>query len=155
MAVGSKSVLNRALIGRSYSSDFPFDVSRQKIREFAEAIGDPSPVYRDIAAARRLGHRDIPAPPTFPSVVSFEVGAKPRRDPALGLDYARVVHGEQRIVAHRPIYAGDILNAVATVDAIEVKGANELLTISCHIQDESGARIGQVISLLVSRGTAR
>ena len=148
-------MLNRALVGRTYLADFSFDVSRQKIREFAAAIGDSSPVYRDLAAARRLGHRDVPAPPTFASVVSLEVGFKPRRDPALGLDYERVVHGEQRISAARPIYAGDQLSATAEIEAIEVKGANELLTLRCRIRDIDDITICEVVSLLVSRGTAR
>jgi acyl dehydratase len=147
-------MLNRALIGRSYQADFPFDVSRQKLREFADAIGDPAPAYRDVDAARRLGHPDLLAPPTFASVVSLAVGLKARRDPQLGLDYSRVVHGEQRIIAQRPIYAGDVLGAVARIDTIQAKGRNELLAISCRILDADGDPVCEVISLLVSRGTA-
>ncbi len=147
-------MLNRDLIGRTYDAEYTFDVSHQKIREFADAIGDSSPVYHDVDAARRLGHRDLPAPPTFASVVSLAVGYKPRRDPELGLDYSRVVHGEQRVVARRPIYAGDVLASGARIDAVETKGRNEMLTISCSIHDSGGVLVCEVISLLISRGTA-
>lgn len=147
-------MLNTAMIGREYPADLDFDVSRQKIREFAAAIGDEAAVYRDVDLARSLGHRDIPAPPTFASVVSLDVGMKPRRDRELGLDYSRVVHGEQVISATRPIYAGDVLHATATISGIVAKGANELLTITCRIVDADSRPVCEVVSLLISRGTA-
>jgi acyl dehydratase len=146
--------LNRATVGRSYDPGPPFDVSRQKIREFAAAIGDDSPVYADLELARSLGHRDIPAPPTFGSVVSLEMGQGPRRDPEVGLDYSRIVHGEQRVEQARPIYAGDTLVGEVTIASIREAGSNELLEILCALRTEVGEPVCQVTSLLVSRGTA-
>ncbi|MBS1889200.1 MAG: MaoC family dehydratase N-terminal domain-containing protein [Actinobacteria bacterium] len=146
--------LNRALVGRSYDPGPPFDVSRQKIREFAAAIGDEAPVYADLELARALGHRDIPAPPTFGSVVSLQMGQGPRRDPRLGLDYSRVVHGEQRIEGSRPIYAGDTLVGEVTIASIRNAGGNELLEILCALATEAGEPVCRVTSVLVSRGTA-
>jgi len=146
--------LDRATVGRTYDPGPPFDVSRQKIREFAAAIGDEAPIYGDPELARSLGHRDIPAPPTFGSVISLQMGQGPRRDPELGLDYSRVVHGEQRIEQTRPIYAGDSLVGEVTIASIRDAGANELLEILCALATDDGEPVCRVTSVLVSRGTA-
>ena len=93
-------------IGRTYPKTAPYEVGREKIREFAEAIGDSNPAYLDPAAAQKLGHPDVIAPPTFPIVFTM-VSTRPAVfDPEIGMDYARVVHGEQRFVYTRPVRAG-------------------------------------------------
>lgn len=145
--------LNRATVGKRYDPGPPFDVSRQKIREFAAAIGDASPIYADVELARAEGHRDIPAPPTFGSVMSLQMGQGPRRDPEVGLDFSRVVHGEQRIEQSRPIYAGDELVGDISILDIRAAGANEVLEILC-ILSVSGREVCRVTSVLISRGTA-
>ena len=66
--------LNRDFVGRSYPSSSPYEVSRVKIKEFAAAIGDSNPIYRDRDAARAAGHPDVVAPPTFPIVFSLQSG---------------------------------------------------------------------------------
>ena len=75
-------------------------------------------------------------------------------DPALGLDYSRVVHGEQRFVHARPIVAGDVLRAVVTVEAVRAAAGNDILTTRADVQDESGAHVCSAYSTLVARGTA-
>jgi acyl dehydratase len=146
--------LSRSTIGRRYDPGPAFDVSRQKIREFADAIGDDAPIYRDVDLARASGHPDIPAPPTFASVPSLQMGQGPRTDPEVGLDFSRVVHGEQRIEFGRPIYAGDVLSGAITIADIREAGANELLAILCVLSDVDGQEVCRVTSLLISRGTA-
>lgn len=146
--------LARSTIGKAYECGPPFDVSRQKIREFAAAIGDDSPIYQDLDLARAAGHGDLPAPPTFGSVISLEMGQGPRRDPELGLDFARVVHGEQRIDLRRPIYAGDVLTGAVSIADIRDAGENELLEILCVLSTPEGEEVCRITSVLVSRGTA-
>lgn len=146
--------LNRDKVGRPYDPGPPFDVSRQKIREFAAAIGDEAEIYGDPDLARSLGHRDVPAPPTFGSLISLKMGQGPRRDPDVGLDYSRVVHGEQRIEQERPIYAGDSLVGEVTIAAIREAGSNELVEILCALSTAAGEPVCRVTSVLVSRGTA-
>ena len=58
-------------MGRTYPPTAVYEVGREKIREFADAIGDPNPVYRDPAVAQDLGHRDVLAPPTFPIAITW------------------------------------------------------------------------------------
>ena len=145
--------LNREVIGRAYDPGPPFDVSRQKIREFASAIGDDERWYHDVEFARAAGHPDIPAPPTFAYVPALLMGQGPRTDPDVGIDYSRIVHGEQRIEFNRPIYAGDVLAGAVTLEDIRDAGGNELIEILCVLSDTDGEEVCRVTSLLVSRGT--
>jgi hypothetical protein len=73
--------LDQSFAGRTYPPTAPYYVSREKIREFAEAIGAPDAAYRDLAAAQALGHPDVIAPPTFPVVVTSAAGQMIIDDP--------------------------------------------------------------------------
>src|SRR5215472_3825731 len=110
--------VNPDYAGRAFPPTGPYEVSRVKIAEFADAIGDPSPVYRDPAAARAAGHPDVIAPPTFAIVISMAASQDAIADPGLGLDYTRVVHGDQRFEYTRPIRAGDVVTAQTTISGI-------------------------------------
>lgn len=146
--------LNRDFVGRSYSSSAPYEVSRVKIKEFAAAIGDDNPLYRDKAAAQAAGHPDVVAPPTFPIVFSLHSGAEALADPDLGLNFAMVVHGEQRFEYRRPIYAGDELVTTATITDIRTAGRNELLTIRSDVTTVSGEPVCTTYNTIVERGGA-
>jgi acyl dehydratase len=146
--------LNRAFIGREYTSDQTYEVGREMIRKFADAIGDQNPAYRDIEAAKALGHPDVIAPPTFLTVLGFRLGVGPVSDPDLGLNYALVVHGEQRYVHHRPVRAGDVLTATSAVEDIRDAGKNELMTIRQEIRTTEGEAVATAYNTIVSRGTA-
>ena len=65
--------LDPSFIGRSYPSTEPYEVGREKIREFADAIKDDSPLYRDAEAAKAAGYPDVIAPPTFAVILSMRV----------------------------------------------------------------------------------
>ncbi len=146
--------LDASFIGRTYPPTEPYEVGREKIREFADAIGDPNPAYRDVEAAKALGHPDVVAPPTFPVVISMRAGDQIVRDPALGLDFSRVVHGEQRFVYARPVRAGDRLSAVASVLTIRSMAGNDMLTIKCELSTDDGELVVTVYSTLVARAAA-
>src|SRR3954453_23702345 len=146
--------LDRELVGRRYPPSAVYEVGRAKIAEFATAIGDPSPVYRDADAARAAGHPDVIAPPTFAIAVSLEAAMVVLQDPDVALDYSRVVHGEQRFVHHRPIRAGDRLVATTTIDAVRTVAGNDLLTTRVKLATEEGEAVCTAHSMLVARGTA-
>jgi acyl dehydratase len=148
--------LNSALVGRTYPPTRVFEVGREHLRRFADAIGDPDPAYRDPAAARALGHADVVAPPTFlMALVSAAGGREALADPELGLDRSRVVHAEQRFEHHRPVVAGDRLVLTATVDDVRDLGANELLTLRHEITTEDGAPVCTASFVVLSRGTGQ
>lgn len=144
--------VNQDYVGRTFPPGEPYEVSRVKIREFADAIGDMSPVYRDQDAAVAAGHPDVIAPPTFAIVISMTNSARALADPGLGLNYAMVVHGEQRFEYTRPIQAGDVLVATSTIARIRVVKSNTMLTTETAIDTVAGERVCTAHSILVERG---
>jgi len=140
--------------GRVYPPTRPYEVGREKIREFADAINDPNPVYRDAAVAQELGHPDVIAPPTFAIILTLQAGHQVIADPDFGLDYSRVVHGEQRFVHHRPIRAGDVLQVIVTVDDIRTAAGNDLVTTRSEVSTFEGEPVVTATSTIVARGTA-
>jgi acyl dehydratase len=147
--------INFDYLGRSYPASEPYEVSRVKIADFADAIGDPNPLYRDRAAAQAAGHPDVIAPPTFPVVISMAAGARAIADPGLGLNYAMVVHGEQRFDYSRPLRAGDLVTARVTITDIREAGRNVLVTTRAEISTVDGEHICTAHSTLAERGGAR
>jgi acyl dehydratase len=146
--------INRDYVGRVYPAADPYEVSRVKIAEFADAIGDPNPVYRDAAAARAAGHPDVIAPPTFAIVISMASSGTAIADPGLGLNYALVVHGEQRFEYSRPITAGDVVTAQVTISDIRGVGSLSMLTTRTEITTVAGEHVCTALSTLVERGGA-
>jgi acyl dehydratase len=110
--------------GRRYPPCDPYQVSAAKIAEFATALGDDNPRYR--------GESPI-APPTFAAVVSARAWETLFGDPELELSLARVVHGDQRFSFMRPLHAGDIVTATATIDKVRVRSGSELISASVDI----------------------
>ena len=146
--------LDKSFVGRVYPATPPYEVGREKIREFADALGDPEPAYRDPPAAAALGYPDVIAPPTFAIVVTLPAGQQVIADPELGLDYSRVVHGEQRFVHFRPLHAGDRVRVVVTVENIRSAAGNDMISTRSDISTEDGELVCTAYSVLVSRGTA-
>jgi acyl dehydratase len=146
--------LDQSFVGRTYPPTPAYEVGREKIREFADAIGDLNPAYRDAEAARALGHPDVVAPPTFPIVLSMTASRQVVLDPELGLDYTKVVHGEQRFVNSRPVYAGDRLTVVVTVENIRAGGGNDIITTRGDVSTTDGEHVLSAYGTLVARGTA-
>jgi len=144
--------INRDYVGRVFGVSEPYEVSRVKIAEFADAIGDANPVYRDQAAAQAAGHSDVIAPPTFAIVISMAGSGAALGDPGLGLNYAMVVHGEQRFSYSRPIMAGDVVTAQVTLTDIRDAGRNVMLTTSTEIKTVAGEHVCTAVSTIVERG---
>ncbi|MDN3359510.1 MaoC family dehydratase N-terminal domain-containing protein [Actinomadura sp. DC4] len=142
--------LNRDFIGRAFPPSEPYELSRVKIKEFADAIGDPNPIYRDREAAKAAGHPDVIAPPTFPIVIAFS--GDHLFDPELGLNFAMVVHGEQRFEYTRPLCAGDLLVTEAKVAGIRSIGRNERLEIQTVITTVEGELVCTAHNVLIERG---
>jgi acyl dehydratase len=136
-------------IGRRYTLPEPYLVGREKIREFADAIGADDSAYRDPAAAAALGHPDVIAPPTFPVMISQRAAQAFFDD--IQLDMSRVVHGDQRFVYTRPVRAGDRLSAGCEVEEIMTRAGNEFLTTRVDITTDTGDPVVSVWARLVIR----
>ncbi|MFJ8626266.1 MaoC family dehydratase N-terminal domain-containing protein [Kitasatospora sp. NPDC093550] len=143
--------LDPSFIGRSYPPTEPYEVGREKIREFAIAIGDANPAYTDAEAAKALGHPDVIAPPTFPFVITYRAAGQVVEDPELGLDFTRVVHGDQKFAYTRPVRAGDRLSVEVTIDNIKSLAGNDVLTVRGEVTDATGEHVVTSVMTLVAR----
>ncbi|MGK5680744.1 FAS1-like dehydratase domain-containing protein [Actinoplanes sp. URMC 104] len=144
--------LDQSFVGRSWPPTEPYLVGREKIREFARAIGATDAEYHDPEAAKALGYADVVAPPTFPVVITMSASRQIVEDPALGLDYSRVVHGDQKFAYARPVVAGDALVCVNSVDDITSRGGHDFLTTRTEVTTTEGEAVVTVWSKLVQRG---
>lgn len=146
--------INPDYIGTTFPPGPPYEVSRVKLAEFADAIGDPNPIYRDKEAAVAAGYPDVVAPPTFPIVIGMAASSRVIADPDLNLNYAMVVHGEQRFEYARPLIAGDVVTATVTISDIRQAGRNSMLTTSTRIETTGGEHVCTAYNTLVERGGA-
>lgn len=143
--------LDQSFVGRTYPPTQPYEVGRVKIREFAEAVGDLNPAYLDAEAAKALGHPDVIAPPTFPVVISMPAVNQVVDDPALGLDWSRVVHGDQRFDYTRPMRAGDRIECVVSVESIKSLAGNDMITLATELRTVEGEPVCVSYAMLVAR----
>jgi acyl dehydratase len=147
--------VNEAFAGRSYPPTPVFEVGREHIRSFAEAVAVGAPVHPahlDPEAAKALGYPDVIAPPTMAGIIGHRANAQYIDDPDSGIDYSRVVHGEQKFTHHRPIVAGDRLVAVLTVDSIRNAGGHSMIVMRSEIGTEAGEPVCTATGTIVVRG---
>jgi len=112
--------------GKTFPS-YEFHVERGKIREFADAIGDPNPIYRDPDYAAEMGFAGILAPPTMLRTFLYE--PKAASEALKVKDWSYIVHGEQEFTWHRPVQPGDVVDSAATIASVEVKRGRTYVTV--------------------------
>jgi acyl dehydratase len=144
--------VNPAIEGRTLPPAEPYLVGREKIREFARAVLATNPINFDVDAALAAGHADVVAPPTFAIVVQEKTLAQLLAEPDSGIDFSRIVHGDQRFTYTRPILAGDELTAQLTVASVKSLGGHSMITAVSEITDGMGAHVVTATSTLVVRG---
>jgi len=145
--------VNKELEGRVFPPTSPYLVGREKVREFARAVFAQSSLNHDPEVARAAGYADVVAPPTFAVVIQEAGLALLLAAPDTGIDFSRIVHGEQKFSYTRPIVAGDELTAILTVTSIKSLGGNDMITAETAISDASGSHVVTATSVLVMRGT--
>jgi acyl dehydratase len=143
--------LDESFKGRTYPPAWVYEVSREKIKEFADSIGDPNPIYRDVEAAQAAGHKDVIAPPTFVTIINLRAIDVIIHDPELGLDYGRMVHAEQSFSYTRPVRAGDRLAVTTYVDDVATRLGNDFLGIRAEINTDEGELVCTARASLVVR----
>lgn len=131
--------LDPALSGRSFATAVPYQVSAEKIAEFAAAIGaDPE-------------ERPETAPFTFPMVVAFGLMGRLMTDPSVGIELRNVVHREERIDQVRPVRAGDLLVGTLTVDSVRAAAGVDMIATSTEISTVDGEAVCTATGTLVYR----
>jgi len=138
-----------AAVGRT-SHPVSYLVEAGHVRRFADAIGDPSPIYRELAAAQAAGHPRIPAPPTFATALR---SLDPRE--GLDIDWTKLLHGEQEFSYQRPLYCGDRVSVIGRISEAYVKegkaGPMDMMVIETQATDEQGAPVYSARALIVIR----
>jgi acyl dehydratase len=143
--------MNHEMIGHAYPASEPYLVTPENIAAFADAIGDSNPIYRDVDYAKSLGHASVCAPPTFPIVATMAAMEKSFHDPALNMDYSRIVHSDQRFEYVRPIQAGDKLVVTTVIEEIKALGNNDIALFRTEVTSD-GQPVVTGWSKLVVRG---
>ena len=146
--------MDKNVAGKSFTP-YEFRVERGKIREFADAIGDTNPVYRDPAAAAKAGLPGIPAPPTLLRTFLYET---PDSKNALGVkDWSYIVHGEQEFEYLAPVVAGDVLTGQDRIVGIVEKdskraGLLQIAVIETTFHNQRGEKVQIARRTLVETG---
>ena len=134
---------------------YEFHVERGKIREFADAIGDPNPIYRDPDYAAEMGFAGILAPPTLLRTFLYEPKAASE---ALAVkDWSYIVHGEQEFEYFAPVVAGDVLTAQERIASITEKesrraGKLQIAVIETTFHNQRGEKVQVARRTLVETG---
>jgi acyl dehydratase len=123
--------------GKSYRP-FEYEVGREKIREYANAIGVNDPINHDREAARAAGFRDVVAPPMFAVVYSTGSVAPGVLDPELGIDLARMLHGSQEFVWGEPVCSGDTITTTTTVADLYERAGMEFYVFESVSKNQEG-----------------
>lgn len=130
--------VDQSLVGRTFPPTAAFEVTEDRIRDFAAAVG----VAYDGGAA----------PPTYPIVLAFD--AMNAFLEAEAIDLFRIVHGEQRFAYERPIVAGDVLTATLTVATLRQIAGNDIIGTTSQVTDADGSLVCSTSATLVHRGPA-
>jgi acyl dehydratase len=113
--------VNASAVGKSYPPAV-YAVGREKVKEYASAVGETNPLHLDPAAARAAGYADVVAPPMFAVVYQAPSVMPGIFDPEVGINFAMMVHSGQDFRWERVVVAGEELTTTSSVQSIEEKG---------------------------------
>jgi acyl dehydratase len=113
--------VNTEAIGKTYPVT-TYAVGREKVREYAHAVGETNPLYLNVEAARDAGSADVVAPPMFAVVYQGRAITPALFDPEVGIDFPRMLHGGQEFRWGPVVVAGDEIATTTTVKDINLRG---------------------------------
>ncbi|TQM33312.1 fused (3R)-hydroxyacyl-ACP dehydratase subunits HadA/HadB [Nocardia bhagyanarayanae] len=140
-----------ALVGRHFRLADHYEVGREKIREFAQAVQDHHPAHWSEDAAARLGYGGLVAPLTFPAMVWLQMQRTMFETELTGYDVSQVLHTEQRVRVHRPIVAGDELVSDCTFESFRRFGERDLIVIRNLLSDGAGRPLQTTFSTVIAQ----
>ena len=131
---------NLDAVGKTYAPT-TYAVGREKVREYANAVGETNPLYLDVEAARAAGHDDVVAPPMFAVVYTVPSVMPVFFDPDLGIDFSRLVHGGQEFTWGPLVIAGDEISTTLTVADISARGRNSFFVFETNSTNQRGETV--------------
>lgn len=129
-----------AHVGRTYPATEPYLVSREKIAEFADALGEENPAYRGA---------DPVAPPTFAAVLAAAAWGRLFEDAELDMSLSRTIHADQRFEWVRQLRAGDEVTATLTIDKVRARANTAFVTVTVALATVGGEEVCRAISTLL------
>ncbi len=132
--------INRAAIGKSYDP-VVYAVGREKVREYAAAVGETTPLHNDVEAARAAGYADVVAPPMFAVVYAGRSVIPALFDPEVGMNFAMMVHGAQEFRWGPVVVAGDEITTVATIKDISERQGMEFYVYESVSENQRGETV--------------
>ena len=130
-----------------------YAVGREKIREYAHAVGETNPLHSDLEAARAAGHADLVAPPMFVVVYTSPAIGPAMLDPGVGIDFARMVHGAQEFAWGPLVVAGDEIATEVEVTDISARGGMRFYVFESRSDNQRGERVCTGAWTCIVRGT--
>ena len=127
-------------VGKTYPP-VSYAVGREKVREFAAAVGEENPLHHDLDAAREAGYADVVAPPMFAVVFGGRAMAPALFDPEVGIDFARMVHGGQEFVWDAPVVAGDEITTEVEVKDVSERGGLQFFVFESRSTNQDGETV--------------
>jgi acyl dehydratase len=145
-------MVNPNIEGKQYPRTASYLVGREKVREFAKAVFSEDKTNYEVAEANARGFQDLVAPATFAVVIQERSLVQVLSDKDAGIDFSRVVHGDQRFIHNRPILAGDELTSELLVSSVKSLAGNSMVTFETKVFDKNEELVCTAISTLVVRG---
>lgn len=127
-------------VGKTYPA-VSYAVGREKVREFAAAVGEENPFHHDLDAARAAGYADVVAPPMFAVVFGGRAMAPALFDPEVGIDFSRMVHGGQEFVWGPPVVAGDEIATEVEVKDVSERGGLQFFVFESRSTNQDGETV--------------
>ena len=127
-------------VGKTYPP-VSYAVGREKVREFAAAVGEQNPLHHDLDAAREAGYADVVAPPMFAVVFGGRAMAPALFDPEVGIDFSRMVHGGQEFVWGPPVVAGDEIATEVEVKDVSERGGLQFFVFESRSTNQDGETV--------------
>jgi acyl dehydratase len=120
-----------------------YAVGREKVREYAHAVGETDPRYLDPEAARAAGFADVVAPPMFAAVYCGPALFPALTDPDVGIDFARLVHGAQEFTWAEPVVAGDEITTEAELEESSERGGLRFYVFKTTSTNQRGELVSE------------
>jgi acyl dehydratase len=143
--------VNTSAVGKRYPPAV-YAVGREKVKEYAAAVGETNPLHLDVGAARTAGHDDVVAPPMFAVVYQAPAVMPGIFDPEVGINFAMMVHSGQDFRWERVVVAGEELTSEASVTSIEEKGGMGFYDFEVVTKDDGGATVCTGLWKMIVRG---
>ena len=113
-------MINPDSVGRTFHGVDQITVTQSEIDSFAAVIGETNTTF---------------APPTFSIRISLSQYESILTQPEIGVDWTRLVHGDQKFEIYRPIVAGDTFNCSATIETLRVAAGNEIISVRSDLHN--------------------